>query len=127
ALLAGPNALPPKRFLWGLFRNRRYNKAVKKSSRPSVQYFAASSRTRSSLDFISSATVLPAVMSTLNLPLLSSSRKCLRSVFSSIPNCWAMSAYRSVLDKRALSVGRHIFGWHFPFRVAQLRDARALY
>jgi hypothetical protein len=24
----------------------------------------------------------------------------------------------------ALGIGRHIFGWHFPFRVAQLRDAR---
>jgi hypothetical protein len=23
-----------------------------------------------------------------------------------------------------LVCGRHIFGWHFPFRVAQLRDAR---
>ena len=32
---------------------------------------------------------------------------------------------RSVLDERALVCGRHIFGWHFPFRVAQLRDARA--
>jgi hypothetical protein len=37
ALLAGPNALPPKRFLWGLFRNRQYNRAVKKSSRPYAQ------------------------------------------------------------------------------------------
>src|SRR3984893_11496134 len=32
---------------------------------------------------------------------------------------------RSVLDERALVCGRHIFGWHFPFRVSQLRDARA--
>jgi hypothetical protein len=32
---------------------------------------------------------------------------------------------RSVLDERALVRGRHIFGWYFPFRVAQLRDARA--
>ena len=32
---------------------------------------------------------------------------------------------RSVLDGRALVCGRHIFGWYFPFRVAQLRDARA--
>ena len=32
---------------------------------------------------------------------------------------------RSVLDERALVCGRHIFGWYFPFRVAQLRDARA--
>ena len=32
---------------------------------------------------------LPAVMSTLNLPLLSSSWKCLRSVFSSILSCSA--------------------------------------
>jgi hypothetical protein len=31
---------------------------------------------------------------------------------------------RSVLDERALVCGRHIFGWYFPFRVAQLRDAR---
>ena len=35
---------------------------------------------------------LPAVMSTLNLPLLSSSWKCLRSVFSSILSCSALSA-----------------------------------
>jgi hypothetical protein len=33
---------------------------------------------------------------------------------------------RSVLDERALVCGRHIFGWYFPFRVAQLR-ARARY
>src|SRR6476646_4384830 len=32
---------------------------------------------------------------------------------------------RSVLGERALVCGRHIFGWYFPFRVAQLRDARA--
>jgi hypothetical protein len=32
---------------------------------------------------------------------------------------------RSVLDESALVCGRHIFGWYFPFRVAQLRDARA--
>jgi hypothetical protein len=25
---------------------------------------------------------------------------------------------RSVLDERALVCGRHIFGWYFPFRVA---------
>jgi hypothetical protein len=37
ALLAGPTALPPKRRLWGLLRNRKYNKAVKKSSRPYAQ------------------------------------------------------------------------------------------
>lgn len=34
ALLAGPHALPRKRRLWGLLANPRYNKAVKKSSRP---------------------------------------------------------------------------------------------
>lgn len=34
ALLAGPQALPPKRRLWGLLSNPRYNKAVKKYSRP---------------------------------------------------------------------------------------------
>lgn len=34
ALVAGPNALPSKRRLWGLLRNRRYNRAVKKRSRP---------------------------------------------------------------------------------------------
>jgi hypothetical protein len=34
ALLAGPNALPPKRRLCGLFANRQYNRAVKKRSRP---------------------------------------------------------------------------------------------
>jgi hypothetical protein len=34
ALLAGPNALPPKRLLWGLFPNRQYNRAVKRRSRP---------------------------------------------------------------------------------------------
>ena len=33
-LLAGPNALPSKRRLWGLLRNRNYNRAVKKSTRP---------------------------------------------------------------------------------------------
>jgi hypothetical protein len=32
---------------------------------------------------------------------------------------------RSALGERALVCGRHIFGGHFPFRVAQLRDARA--
>jgi hypothetical protein len=37
ALLAGPNVLPPKRRLWGLLRNRNYNRAVKKSSRPYAQ------------------------------------------------------------------------------------------
>jgi hypothetical protein len=30
---------------------------------------------------------------------------------------------RSVLDERALVCGRHIFGWYFPFRVAQLPEA----
>jgi hypothetical protein len=34
ALLAGPNTLPPKRRLWGLLSNPKYNKAVKMSSRP---------------------------------------------------------------------------------------------
>ena len=34
ALVAGPNALPPKRRFWGLFPNPHYNRAVKKSSRP---------------------------------------------------------------------------------------------
>ena len=34
ALLAGPRQLPKKRRLLGLLRNPRYNKAVKKSSRP---------------------------------------------------------------------------------------------
>ena len=34
---------------------------------------------------------------------------------------------RSVLDERALVCGRLKFCWHFPFRVAQPRDARALY
>lgn len=33
ALIAGPNALPPKRRFWGLFSNPHYNKAVKKHSR----------------------------------------------------------------------------------------------
>lgn len=33
-LAAGPNALPPKRKLWGMFPNRDYNRAVKKHSRP---------------------------------------------------------------------------------------------
>ena len=37
ALLAGPNALPPKRRLWGMLRNPKYNRAVKKSSRPYAQ------------------------------------------------------------------------------------------
>jgi hypothetical protein len=34
---------------------------------------------------------------------------------------------RSALDQRALGIGRHIFGWHFTFPIAQPRDARALY
>src|ERR1700731_5066563 len=34
---------------------------------------------------------------------------------------------RSTLHKRALGIGRHIFGWHFKFPIAQPRDARALY
>jgi len=34
ALLAGPRALPKKRRMWGLLSNPRYNKAVKKSSKP---------------------------------------------------------------------------------------------
>ncbi len=34
ALLAGPAALPPKRRWFGLRTNKRYNKAVKKQSRP---------------------------------------------------------------------------------------------
>jgi hypothetical protein len=33
-LLAGPRALPKKRRMWGLLSNPRYNKAVKKSSKP---------------------------------------------------------------------------------------------
>jgi hypothetical protein len=33
ALVAGPNALPPKRRFWGLFPNPEYNRAVKKHSR----------------------------------------------------------------------------------------------
>jgi hypothetical protein len=33
ALIAGPNALPPKRRFWGLFPNPDYNRAVKKHSR----------------------------------------------------------------------------------------------
>jgi hypothetical protein len=33
ALVAGPNALPPKRRLWGMLRNPKYNRAIKKSSR----------------------------------------------------------------------------------------------
>jgi hypothetical protein len=31
---------------------------------------------------------------------------------------------RSTLDEGALIGGRHIFGWHLPFHVAQIRDAR---
>lgn len=31
-LLEGPNALPPKRWLFGLFANKHYNKAVKRNS-----------------------------------------------------------------------------------------------
>lgn len=34
AMLAGPNALPPKRIFFGLFSNPEYNRAVKKNSRP---------------------------------------------------------------------------------------------
>ncbi|ABD86353.1 conserved hypothetical protein [Rhodopseudomonas palustris BisB18] len=34
ALLAGPNALPKKRRFWGLMANPKYNRAVKKSSKP---------------------------------------------------------------------------------------------
>jgi hypothetical protein len=33
---------------------------------------------------------------------------------------------RGVLNERALGIGRLIFGWHLPFHVAQIRDARAL-
>src|SRR2546430_1190657 len=33
---------------------------------------------------------------------------------------------RSALDQRAMGIGRHIFGWHFTFPIAQPRDARAL-
>jgi len=33
-LFAGPDALPPRRRLFGLVTNRRYNRAVKKKSRP---------------------------------------------------------------------------------------------
>jgi hypothetical protein len=55
---------------------------------------AAAGRIIQQLDRANSHTffTLPAVMSTLNLPLLSSSRKCLRSVFSSILSCSALSA-----------------------------------
>ena len=45
ALVAGPNALPPKRRLWGMFPNPEYNRAVKKSSRP----YAQSARKETSL------------------------------------------------------------------------------
>jgi hypothetical protein len=31
---------------------------------------------------------------------------------------------RGVLNESALVSGRHIFGWHFPFRVTQPKDAR---
>jgi hypothetical protein len=34
---------------------------------------------------------------------------------------------QSTLHKRALGIGRHIFGGHFTFPIAQTRDARALY
>jgi hypothetical protein len=34
ALVSGPNALPKKRRFWGLLSNPKYNRAVKKSSRP---------------------------------------------------------------------------------------------
>jgi hypothetical protein len=37
SLVAGPNALPPRRRLGGLFSNPKYNKAVKKSSRHYAQ------------------------------------------------------------------------------------------
>lgn len=37
ALLAGPNALPPKRRFWGMFPNPEYNRAVKKNSRSYAQ------------------------------------------------------------------------------------------
>jgi hypothetical protein len=37
ALLAGPNALPPKRRFWGMSANPAYNRAVKKSSRSYAQ------------------------------------------------------------------------------------------
>ena len=37
ALVAGPYALPPKRRLWGMFTNPKYNRAVKKRSRPYAQ------------------------------------------------------------------------------------------
>jgi hypothetical protein len=34
---------------------------------------------------------------------------------------------RGVLNESALVSGRHIFGGHFTFPIAQTRDARALY
>ena len=37
------------------------------------------------------------------------------------------SKSRGTLDERALICSRFIFGWHSPFHVAQIRDARALY
>jgi len=37
ALLAGPNALPPKRRFWGMSANPAYNRAVKKNSRSYAQ------------------------------------------------------------------------------------------
>ncbi|MGD9542691.1 MAG: hypothetical protein AB7F41_02400 [Methylocystis sp.] len=37
ALIAGPNALPPKRRFWGMFPNPAYNRAVKKNSRSYAQ------------------------------------------------------------------------------------------
>jgi hypothetical protein len=52
----------------------------------------------------------------------------LATAWRSPENCVGLSEAesRSALDKRALSVGRHIFGGHFPLLIALLRDARVM-
>jgi hypothetical protein len=67
-------------------------------------------------------------MSTLNLPLLVLEMLAQRllvdlQLLGDVALCDAKS--RGTLDERALICSRFIFGWYFPFRVAQLRDARA--
>lgn len=57
AIVAGPNALPPKRRLFGLFANPRYNRAVKKSSRPHARSAWREKTLYRSAYFINAATI----------------------------------------------------------------------
>ena len=57
ALIAGPNALPPKRRLFGLFGNPHYNRAVKKSSRPHARSAWREKSLYRSAYFVNAATI----------------------------------------------------------------------